>query len=101
MTRFVKVTSFIAVLLVSVAAVMPSHAEGASPSRADKAALRRAIVACKAEAKGQMTLAPEIRQRDSVTEAMEGPSHHRRYDDAQRASRFGGSSGRAVARFSR
>ena len=53
MSRFTKVTSFIAVLFVSVAAVMPLPTEAASSSKADKAALKRAIVACKAEAKGK------------------------------------------------
>jgi hypothetical protein len=51
MSRFTKVSPFIAVLLVSVATVTP--AEAASPSKADKAALKRAVVACKAEAKGK------------------------------------------------
>ncbi len=32
---------------------MPTPAETASPSKPDKAALKRAIVACKAEAKGK------------------------------------------------
>jgi hypothetical protein len=53
MSRLTKVVSFIAVLFVSVAAVTSWPAEAASPSKADKAALKRAIVACKAEAKGK------------------------------------------------
>jgi len=53
MSRLIKATSFIAVLWVSVAAVIPGPAEAASPSKADKATLKRAIVACKAEAKGK------------------------------------------------
>jgi hypothetical protein len=52
-SRFTKVASFIAVLFVAVAAAMPQPAEAVSPSNADKAALKRAIVACKAEAKGK------------------------------------------------
>ncbi|MET4220816.1 hypothetical protein ACVWWG_006301 [Bradyrhizobium sp. LB7.2] len=53
MSRSFKVTSFVAVLFVSVAAVVPKPAEAASPSKADKIALKRAIVVCKAEAKGK------------------------------------------------
>ena len=53
MSRFIKATSFIAVLFVGIAAVMPWPAGAASPSKADKAALKRTIVACKAEAKGK------------------------------------------------
>ena len=64
MSRSIKVTAFIAVLLVSVAAVMPRPAEATNPSKADKAALKRAIVACKAEAKGRKYV------NNCVTEAM-------------------------------
>ena len=49
----IKVVILIFVLFVFIAAVMPWPAEAASPSKADKAALKRAIVACKAEAKGK------------------------------------------------
>jgi hypothetical protein len=72
MSRFTKVTSFIAVLFVSAAALMPWPAEAASPSKADKAALKRAIVACKAEAKGKKTrwLSRRKYVNHCVTEAM-------------------------------
>ncbi len=53
MSQVTKVMSFIAVLFVGVAAVTPWPAEAARPSQADRAALKRAIVACKAEAKGR------------------------------------------------
>ena len=53
MPRLIKVVILIFVLFVFIAAVMPWPAEAASPSKADKAALKRAIVACKAEAKGK------------------------------------------------
>ena len=69
MSRSIKVT---AVLLVSVAAVMPRPAEAANPSKADKAALKRAIVACKAEAKGKKIkwLSRRKYVNNCVTEAM-------------------------------
>jgi hypothetical protein len=72
MSRLIKVTSFIAVLFVSVGAVMPWPAEAASPSKADKAALKRAIVACKAEAKGKKIrwLSRRKYVNNCVTEAM-------------------------------
>ena len=53
MPRLIKVVILIFVLFVFIAAVMPWPAEAASPSKADKAALKRAIAACKAEAKGK------------------------------------------------
>ena len=72
--RYVSIrhTSFIAVLFVSVAAVMPRPAEAANPSKADKAALKRAIVACKAEAKGKKIrwLSRRKYVNNCVTEAM-------------------------------
>jgi hypothetical protein len=72
MSRFTKVASIIAVLFVSIAAVMPWPAEAASPSKADKAALKRAIVACKAEAKGKRIkwLSRRKYVNNCVTEAM-------------------------------
>lgn len=72
MSRVTKVTSFIAVLFVSVAAVMPWPTEAASPSKADKAALKRAIVACKAETKGKKIKWLSRRKyiNNCVTEAM-------------------------------
>jgi hypothetical protein len=42
-----------ALLFVGIVALMPWPAESASTSNVDKAALKRAIVACKAEAKGK------------------------------------------------
>jgi hypothetical protein len=53
MSRVTKITSLIAVLFVCVTAITPWRTEAASPSKADKDALKRAIVACKAEAKGK------------------------------------------------
>jgi hypothetical protein len=71
-SRFTKVASFIAVLFVAVAAAMPQPAEAVSPSNADKAALKRAIVACKAEAKGKKIkwLSRRKYVNNCVTEAM-------------------------------
>ena len=72
MSRFIKATSFIAVLFVGVAAVVSWPAESASPSKADKAAVKRAIVACKAEAKGKKIkwLSRRKYVNNCVTEAM-------------------------------
>jgi hypothetical protein len=72
MSRLIKVTSSIALLFVSVAGVMPWPAEAASPSKADTAALKRAIVACKAEAKGKKIrwLSRRKYVNNCVTEAM-------------------------------
>jgi hypothetical protein len=72
MSRFIKAMSFIAVLFVSVASVMPLPAKAASLSKADKAALKRAIVACKAEAKGKKIkwLSRRKYVNNCVTEAM-------------------------------
>jgi hypothetical protein len=72
MSRLIKATSFIAMLWVSVAAVIPGPAEAASPSKADKATLKRAIVACKAEAKGKKIrwLSRRKYVNNCVTEAM-------------------------------
>lgn len=72
MSRFIKATSFIAVLLVCVTAAMPRPADAASPSKADKAALKRAIVACKAEAKDKKIrwLSRRKYVNNCVTEAM-------------------------------
>ena len=70
MSHFVKAR--FAVLLVGAAAVMPAPAEAASPSKADKLALKQAIVACKAEAKGKKVkwLARRKYVNRCVTEAM-------------------------------
>jgi len=72
MSQFTKAMSFMAVLIVSIAAVMPRPAEAASPSKADKAVLKRAIVACKAEAKGKKIkwLSRRKYVNNCVTEAM-------------------------------
>ena len=73
----IKVVTLIFVLFVFIAAVTPWPAEAASPSKADKAALKRAIVACKAEAKGKKIkwlsrrkYIKKLRYRGN-----EGPSH--------------------------
>ena len=73
MSRLIKATSFIAMLWISVAAVIPGPAEAANPSKADKATLKRAIVACKAEAKGKKIrwwLSRRKYVNNCVTEAM-------------------------------
>ena len=72
MSQVTKVMSFIAVLFVGVAAVTPWPTEAASPSKADKGALKRAIVACKAEAKGRKIkwLSRRKYVNNCVTEAM-------------------------------
>jgi hypothetical protein len=72
MSRFTKAKFFVAMLLVSVAVVMAWPGEAASPSKADKAALKRAIVACKAEAKGKKIkwLSRRKYVNNCVTEAM-------------------------------
>jgi uncharacterized membrane protein YbhN (UPF0104 family) len=72
MSRLIKVTSFVAVLLLSAVAVIPGPAEAASPSKSDKATLKRAIVACKAEAKGKKIkwLSRRKYVNNCVTEAM-------------------------------
>ena len=70
MPRLIKVVILIFVLFVFIAAVMPWPAEAASPSKADKAALKRAIVACKAEAKGKSGSRAGNTSNNCVTEAM-------------------------------
>ena len=72
MSRFIGAVSFIAVLFVGIAAVTPWPTEAASPSKADKATLKRAIVACKAEAKGKKIrwLSRRKYVNNCVTEAM-------------------------------
>jgi hypothetical protein len=59
-------------VLGSGAASMPGPAEAASMSKADKVALRQAIVACKAEAKGRKVkwLARRKYVNHCVTEAL-------------------------------
>jgi hypothetical protein len=72
MSRFIGAAFFIALLFVGIAAVTPWPTEAASPSKADKAALKRAIVACKAEAKGKKIkwLSRRKYVNKCVTEAM-------------------------------
>ncbi|VIO67242.1 hypothetical protein CI1B_44210 [Bradyrhizobium ivorense] len=72
MSLFTKIASFAAVLIVGIAAVMPSPAEAARPTKAEKVALKRAIVACKAEAKGKKIrwLSRRKYVNNCVTEAM-------------------------------
>ena len=55
--------------------MMPLPAEATNPSKADKAALKRAIVACKAEAKGKKIkwLSRRKYVNNCVTEAMKDP----------------------------
>jgi hypothetical protein len=64
--------TLIFVLFVFIAAVMPWPAEAANPSKADKAGLKRAIVACKADAKGKKIkwLSRRKYVNNCVTEAM-------------------------------
>jgi hypothetical protein len=74
MTRFRKTlfTCSIATAIVCGAVSTPTPAEAASPSKADKAALKRAVVACKAEAKGKKIkwLSRRKYVNNCVTEAM-------------------------------
>ena len=72
MSRFLKAISFTAMQFVTVAALTSWSAEAATPSQTDKAALKRAIVACKAEAKGKRIkwLSRRRYVNDCVTEAM-------------------------------
>jgi hypothetical protein len=55
MSRFAAAlfTCIIAMVLAGSAALMPAPAEAASTSKADKVALKEAIIACKAEARGK------------------------------------------------
>jgi hypothetical protein len=86
MSRSIKVVTLIFVNSLGIAAVMPWLAEAANPSKADKAGLKRAIVACKAEAKGKKI--KWLSRRKYVKKLRyggnEGPSHHRRHDHAVR-----------------
>jgi hypothetical protein len=63
MSRFAM--ALFACVVASDAALMPSPAEAARLSKAEKVALKQAVTACKAQAKGQesqMAGAPKIRQ---------------------------------------
>src|SRR5437879_12173364 len=55
MSRFAAAlfTCIIAMVLASGTALMPAPAEAARMSKADKLAVKQAIIACKAEAKGK------------------------------------------------
>jgi hypothetical protein len=55
MSRFTSAlfTCIIATVLASGTALMPTPAEAASMSKAEKVALKEAIISCKAEAKGK------------------------------------------------
>ena len=55
MSRFAAAlfTCIITMVLASGTALMPAPAEAASMSKADKVALKEAIIACKAEARGK------------------------------------------------
>jgi len=58
--------------IVSAVALMTTHAHAATLSKADRAALKEATVACKAEAKGKKIHWPASRTyvRNCVTEAL-------------------------------
>jgi hypothetical protein len=74
MSRFITAlfTCVIASVLAGEVALISRPAEAASPSKADKVALKRAIVACKAEAKGKKIkwLSRRKYVNNCVTEAM-------------------------------
>lgn len=74
MSRFTKTQSaFMALAVLAGGSVMmPAGAEAASLSKADKVALKQAIVACKAEAKGKKIkwLARRKYVNNCVTEAL-------------------------------
>src|SRR5215203_2405357 len=62
MYRSVISANLIATVLVVGIAFMPTRAEAAKTSSAEKAALKEAIVACKAEAKGKKIRWPSSRK---------------------------------------
>ena len=77
MSRFTKplITCMIAATLgAGGAALMPTPTEAAPVSQADKAALKQAIVACKAEAKGKKVkwLSRRKYVNQCVAEALKG-----------------------------
>jgi len=76
MSRFATalLTCMTAVALAGGVAVMSTAAKAAPASKADKAALKTAIVACKAQAKGQKVkwLARRKYVNHCVTEALKG-----------------------------
>jgi hypothetical protein len=79
MSRFASalLTCITAVVLTAGAALMPTTAKAAPVSKADKAALKTAIVACKAQAKGQKVkwLARRKYVNNCVVEALKGRPH--------------------------
>jgi hypothetical protein len=83
MSRLAKalLTCITAAALAGGAALMPTTATAApgrtAPSKADKAALKTAIVACKAQAKGQKVkwLARRKYVNNCVVEALKGRPH--------------------------
>jgi hypothetical protein len=78
MSRFAAAlfTCIIAMVLASGTALMPATAEAASMSKADKVALKQAIIACKAEAKGKKVkwLARRKYVNNCVAQALNRPS---------------------------
>ena len=76
MARFVTAlfACIIAMVLAGGSALMPTPANAASLSKADKVALKEAIIACKAEAKGKKVkwLARRKYVNQCVTEALKG-----------------------------
>jgi hypothetical protein len=76
MSRFATAlfTCIIAMVLASGTALMPTPSEAASLTKADKVALKQAIVACKAEAKGKKVkwLARRKYVNHCVVEALKG-----------------------------
>jgi hypothetical protein len=76
MSRFATAlfTCIIAMVLASGTALIPTPAEAASLTKADKVALKQAIVACKAEARGKKVkwLARRKYVNHCVVEALKG-----------------------------
>jgi hypothetical protein len=76
MSRFATAlfTCIIAMVLASGTALMPTPAEAASMSKADQVALKEAIIACKAEARGKKVkwLARRKYVNHCVAEALKG-----------------------------
>jgi hypothetical protein len=76
MSRFAAAlfTCIIATVLAGGTALMPAPAEAASMSKADKVALKEAIITCKAEARGKKVkwLARRKYVNHCVAEALKG-----------------------------
>lgn len=79
MSRFATalLTCITAAALAGGTALMPTTAKAAPVSKADKVALKTAIVACKAQAKGEKVkwLARRKYVNNCVTEALKGRPH--------------------------